>query len=65
MAGTASGRRKQVESVRRVQVARCLAGDVGVAVLPDDPVSSDAEEDDAVAVVVVDGDEAVSDGECE
>ena len=45
--------------MRSVEVARCAAADIGVSVLPDDPVARNVEEDDAMAVIVVDGNESV------
>ena len=48
---------KQVEAVRRVEVPGRRPALIGVAVLPDDSMGPDADDDDAVAVVVVDRDQ--------
>ena len=52
------GRLQQVETVRRIEIARRTPGLIRVPVLPDDVVRLDADDDDAVAEVVVDRDQA-------
>src|SRR6266849_5483003 len=50
--------REQVQAIRRVQVAVGRPLRVRVPVLPDDLVARNADQDDAMAVIVVDCDQA-------